>query len=84
MRNGKTPTESSSSPSHLKSIFDQSLAILCHAEDSVRVSRRSLPLRIDAMSLEKQAQSDAARALATLWKISGAKSVKLPNCSAVR
>jgi hypothetical protein len=57
------------SASQLKNIFDQSLAILCDGANSVRVRRSSLPLHIDAFNLQKRALSDAANALAALWKV---------------
>jgi|SRR5271163_2605884 hypothetical protein len=60
----------SGSANHLKNIFDQSLAILCEGASSVRVRRRSLPLHIDPLSLQKRALSDAANALTALWNIS--------------
>jgi hypothetical protein len=82
MANGMTVTESDST-NHLKSIFDQALAVLCEHNDSVRprsqterLRRGSLPLHIDAVSLQKRALDNAAKALATLWKISGARHAK--------
>jgi hypothetical protein len=69
--------EQSGSPSQLKNVFDQSLAILCEGAGSKRVRRSSLPLHIDAVSLQKRALSDAANALAALWKIPNNRSTKL-------
>jgi hypothetical protein len=69
--------EQSSSPNHLKNVFDQSLAILCEGADSARVRRSSVPLHIDAVSLQKRALSDAANALTALWKIPNPRSPKL-------
>jgi hypothetical protein len=77
MTNAVTINEKSVSANHLKNIFDQSLAILCEGAGSVRVRRNSLPLRIDAVNLQKRALSDAANALAALWKISESKSPQL-------
>jgi hypothetical protein len=77
MANAPALTDKSGSPSHLKSIFDQSLAILCEDAGSVRVRRSSLPLRIDAVTLQKRALSNAADALAALWKISDTRAPKL-------
>ena len=79
MSNGMTVTVTAESDStnHLKSIFDQSLAVLCEDNDSVRawshtewLGRGSLPLHVDAVNLQKRALDNAAKALATLWKIS--------------
>jgi hypothetical protein len=72
-----TVNENSGSAIHLKNIFDHSLAILCDGASSVRVRRSLLPLHIDAVSLQKRALSDAANALAALWKISANRSPKL-------
>ena len=77
MANAPALTDKSGSPSHLKSIFDQSLAILCEGAGSVRVRRSSLPLRIDAVTLQKRALSNAADALPALWKISDTRAPKL-------
>ena len=81
-----TVTEESNSTNHLKSIFDQSLAVLCDNKDSVRgrsqtewLRRSSLPLHVDAVNLQKRALDNAAKALATLWKISGPKRPKLQS-----
>ncbi len=91
MSNGMTVTETeeSDSTNHLKSIFDQSLAVLCEDKDSVRalsqterLRRGSLPLHVDAVSLQKRALDNAAKALATLWKISGTKRAKLQSRAA--
>ena len=88
MSNGMTvtATEESNSTNHLKSIFDESLAVLCEDNDSVRarpqtewLRRGSLPLRVDAVNLQKRALDNAAKALATLWKISGPKRTKLQS-----
>jgi hypothetical protein len=88
MSNGMTVTvtEESDSRNHLKSIFDQSLTALCEGKDSVktgshpeRLRRRSLPLHVDAVNLQKRALDNAAKALATLWKISEHKRTKLQS-----
>jgi len=88
MSNGMTVTETeeSDSTNHLKSIFDQSLAVLCEDKDSVRawsqterLRRGSLPLHVDAVNLRKRALDNAAKALATLWKISEPKRPKLQS-----
>jgi hypothetical protein len=73
----KVQSKESGSPSHLKNVFDNSLAILCEGAGSVRVRRSSVPLHIDAVSLQKRALTDAANALAALWKISNNRSPKL-------
>ena len=84
MSNTMTVTEESNSTNHLKSIFDQSLAVLC--EDSAktgsqtkRLRRSSLPLHVDAVNLQKRALDNAAKALASLWKISEPKRPKLQS-----
>jgi hypothetical protein len=79
-----TVNEESDATNQLKSIFDQSLAVLCEGKDTVkpgsqteRLRRRSLPLHVDAVNLQKRALDNAARALATLWKISEPKRTRL-------
>jgi hypothetical protein len=79
MTNAVTLNEKSGSTTHLKAIFDQSLAVLCEGAGSVRIRRSCLPLHIDAANLQKRALSDAADALAALWKISKARSPKLQS-----
>jgi len=88
MSNGMTvtATEESNSTNHLKIIFDQSLAVLCEDNDSVRarsqsewLRRGSLPLHVDVVNLQKRALDNAAKALATLWKISEPKRAKLQS-----
>jgi hypothetical protein len=88
MANGMTVTvtDEADSTNQLKSIFDQSLAVLCEGEDTVktgsqteRLRRRSMPLRVDAVNLQKRALDNAAKALATLWKISEPKRTKLQS-----
>lgn len=64
------------SSTRLKNVYEQSLAVLSEArqgqnkKQSARQFRSSVPLHIDAASLEKRALDDAARALATLWNVS--------------
>lgn len=91
MSNGMTVpvTEESDSTNQLKSIFDQSLAVLCEGKDTVKTGsqtvwlrRKSLPLHVDAVNLQKRALDNAAKALATLWKISGPKRTKLQSRAA--
>jgi hypothetical protein len=77
MTNAPALINRSGSANHLKNIFDQSLAILSEGASSVRVRRSSLPLHIDALSLQRRALSDAANALTALWKISETRSPKL-------
>src|SRR5271163_2429160 len=69
----------SGSANQLKNIFDQSLAILCEGAGSVRVRRGSLPLHFDAVSLQKRALSDAADALAALWRVPSSRSSRLQS-----
>src|SRR5271163_2533288 len=75
--NEKPVNNNSGSTTHLKNIFDHSLAILCEGAGSERVRRSFLPLHTDAVSLQKRALSDAATALAALWKIPANRSPKL-------
>jgi hypothetical protein len=81
------PTADSKNDSthHLKSIFDQSLAVLCQgsrgessgeSKESARNKKQlgqlrmgSLPIHMDAVNLQKRALSNAAEALTALWKI---------------
>ena len=72
-----TLAEPSESTSHLKRVFEQSLALLGDSRGSkageTEASRsrlRSMPLHIDAASLQKRAIANAAQALTALWKIS--------------
>jgi hypothetical protein len=65
------------STNHLKSIFEQSLAVLGEDKSVVMKTRFNvgarrdfLPLHIDPVSLQKRALDDAAKALAALWKVS--------------
>jgi hypothetical protein len=80
--------EASESTSKLKTIFEQSIALLSEEKSAcgekenplTNLARRtSLPLHIDSASLQKRALDDAARALATLWKISKPERTKLPS-----
>jgi hypothetical protein len=63
------------SSTRLKNAYEESLAVLSETKDgrnekqSARSFRNSMPLHIDAVSLQKRALDDAARALATLWKV---------------
>ena len=68
--------EKCDSAKHLANIFEQSLAVLCDGKKALtanrpigRALRNSLPVYIDAVSLQKRALDDAAKALATLWNI---------------
>jgi hypothetical protein len=79
-----TATEESNSTNHLKSIFDQSLETLCEGADPVKAGsqtrrRSSLPLHVDPINLQKRALDNAAKALASLWKISEPKRPKLQS-----
>ena len=70
------PNQQSDSTTHLKDIFEQSLAALSEEGDAIKSSqnrrtrRDYLPIHMDAASHQKRALDDAAKALATLWKIS--------------
>ncbi|HTA23273.1 MAG TPA: hypothetical protein VK763_07040 [Terriglobales bacterium] len=61
------------SKDHLKSVVEQSLAILNQSKNEARTEtsrRRSLPVYVDAANLQKVAVVSASNALASLWKIS--------------
>lgn len=77
--------EQSDSTDHLKNVVEQSLDVLCEGKDFIRANsqtglfhRSSLPLHLDGANLKKRALSDAAKALAALWKISKPRRAKLP------
>lgn len=78
--------EKCESTKHLANIFEQSLAVLCDGKNALReheqtgrALRNSLPVYLDAASLQKRALDDAAKALATLWKIEEPGRAKLPS-----
>jgi hypothetical protein len=61
---------------HLKNVFEQSLAML--GETKTENTKRTAPLRgsavplhIEPAMLQKRAIDDAAKALASLWKVPG-------------
>jgi hypothetical protein len=64
------------SKDYLKSVVEQSLAILNQDKDDKDAAstetcrRRSLPVYVDAANLQKVAMVSASNALAALWKIS--------------
>ncbi len=62
----------SNSKDHLKSVVEQSLALLDQNKGaSTEISsRRSLPLYVNAANLQKSAVVSASNALAALWNIS--------------
>jgi hypothetical protein len=79
MINNAMPQEKPDSATALKNIFDQSLAVLAEGKVVLtkdtrigRACRDSTPLHINTAELQKRALEDAARALASLWKISDA------------
>jgi hypothetical protein len=73
------------STNRLKNIYQQSLEVLCDGKDGStkagNAQRRcaSLPLRIDATNLQKRALEEAAKALTTLWNISGTRRARLQS-----
>ena len=78
--------EKHDSAKHLTNIFEQSLAVLCDGKKALaekrtigRALRNSLPVYLDAASLQKRALDDAAKALAALWKIEEPVRAKLGN-----
>jgi hypothetical protein len=73
------------SNNHLKDVVEQSLAVLGDGQASAGTKpqaqtslRSALPLHVDPANLQKRALTDAATALATLWKISKPRRVKIP------
>ena len=73
------------SKSHLKNVVDQSLAVLGADKNSAVVKpqghellRSALPLHVDPANLQKRALSDAATALAALWKVSKPRRTRMP------
>lgn len=83
----KVKNQQAESTNRLKSIFEQSLEVLCEDKDKEKdgsTRARSahkrcafLPLHIDAANVQKRALEEAAKALTTLWKISGTRRAKL-------
>lgn len=86
-RSSKIATDAGpESTNHLKAIFEQSLALMREDKDSKtnkpkdsRLGRALLPLHSDGDDFQKRALNNAAKALATLWKISGPKRPQLPG-----
>ncbi len=72
--------ETPDSTNQLKKVVEQSLAMLGEGNDAPRteVCRRSLPLYVDAANRQKVALLSAAKALASLWKVSKPKLARRP------
>jgi hypothetical protein len=78
-------TKNNNESVHLKNRVEQSVALLCKAQDATVTNaraagspdRRSVPIHVDASYLQKGALVDAAAALAALWKVPSR--AKLPN-----
>jgi hypothetical protein len=78
-------TQTVNQATQLKNIFDRSLAVLSESRAAAATTKgpakllhgSSMPIRIDAVSLQKRALDDAARALATLWKVSETKRARM-------
>jgi hypothetical protein len=86
LTNQSAGNKQAESTHHLKSVFEQSLAVLREDNNNkiknehknvvnktrspLRARRDFLPLHIDPANLQKRALDDAAKALAALWKIS--------------
>lgn len=86
MNHGRGSADSPESTNELRSIFEQSVAVLCEgkpgaSKDSrgVRIRHNSLPLHTDAADIQKRALDAAAKALASLWRISEPARAKLPG-----
>jgi hypothetical protein len=78
-------TEPVDPDNHLKDVIEQSLAVLGDGQRSAGTQpqaqtslRSALPLHVDPANLQKRALTDAATALAALWKISKPRRVKIP------
>jgi hypothetical protein len=89
MTNDIAGKQQSESTSQLKSIFEQSLAVLRDDKPqnrnvttknppNVRIRPDFFPLHIDPANLQKRALDNAAKALAALWKISEPGPTKPP------
>ncbi len=65
----QTVAQDLNNTAHLKDVYEQSLAMLSDFKQDTKRSRSAVPLHIDAASLRKRALDDAAKALATLWKV---------------
>jgi hypothetical protein len=82
MINQAIANKQTDSATHLKSVVEQCLAVLGEDKDSPaeahtrRLRCGWLPLHIDPVNLQKRALSEAAKALATLWKISETRCVR--------
>jgi hypothetical protein len=93
MTNETAGKQQSGSTNQLKSIFEQSLAVLREDKpqnknvitrnpQNIRIRRDFLPLHVDAANLHKRALDEAAKALSALWKISESGRAK-PPCRAM-
>lgn len=65
------------STNQLKDIFEKSLAVLCRDKDDLTadpkmrsIRDRSIPIKADESDIKKRAFDNAAKALATLWRVS--------------
>jgi len=65
----QTVVQDLNNTAHLKNVYEQSLAMLSDFKQNSKGLRSAVPLHIDAASLQKRALDDAAKALATLWKV---------------
>ncbi len=85
--NHKMPNAEPDSTSQLKSIFDQSLAVLSENKTNakplkgqkIRNLRLTLPIHVDPVNLQKRALDEAAKALTSLWNISDPRRARLPG-----
>jgi hypothetical protein len=69
------------SKDHLKSVVEQSLAVLNQNKSMATTEtspRRSLPVYVNAANLQKVAMVSASNALAALWKTSAPGQVRRP------
>jgi hypothetical protein len=69
------------SKDHLKSVVEQSLAVLNQNKSMATTEtscRRSLPVYVNAANLQKVAMVSASNALAALWKTSAPGHVRRP------
>ncbi len=87
----KVKNQQAESTNRLKSIFEQSREVLCEDKDRDKDKEKDgstrarsahkrcafLPLHIDSANVQKRALEEAAKALTTLWKISGTRRAKL-------
>jgi hypothetical protein len=82
--NNQAMNQNPETTNHLKDVFEQSLAMLevRHAgatAESAATRGSAVPLHIDPAFLQKRALDDAAKALASLWRVPSSTRAKFNN-----